>query len=54
MNFVSLNYVSLRPKVAEKIEKYLALSNNNCLTVGLYKNGEFYVFGNPEKKAPFL
>lgn len=50
MNFVSLNYVSLRPKVAEKIEKYLALSNNNCLTVGLYKNGEFYVFGNPEKE----
>lgn len=50
MDIISLNYKSLRPKVAEKIEKYLALSNNNRLTVGLYKNGEVYIFGSPEKE----
>lgn len=43
---ISLNYTNLRFKTAEKIKNYLALSNNNRITIGLYKEGKFYVFGN--------
>ncbi len=54
MDIVSLNYADLRLKTAEKIKNYLALSENNRLTVGLYKDGRFYVFGNPaEEKGLF-
>lgn len=45
-NIISLNYTALRFKTAEKIKNYLALSNNNRITIGLYKEGKFYVFGN--------
>ena len=47
MDIISLNYNDLRLKIAEKIKSYLALSDNNRLTVGLYKDGRFYVFGEP-------
>ncbi len=50
MDIVSLNYTDLRLKTAKKIKSYLALSTNNQLTIGLYKDGRFYVFGNPEEE----
>ena len=50
MDIVSLNYADLRAKTAEKIKSYLALSGHNRLTVGLYKDGAFYVFGDPEEE----
>ena len=43
---ISLNYTNLRFNTAEKIKNYIALSNNNRITIGLYKEGKFYVFGN--------
>ncbi len=46
MDIISLNYSALRLKTAEKIKKYLTLSDNNRLTVGLYKEGKLFVFGN--------
>ncbi len=49
--FVNLNL--LRPKLTEKINKYIALSKNNKLTIGLYKNGKCYVFGNTEENRFF-
>lgn len=50
MNIISLNYTDLRFKTAERIKSYLALSDNNRLTVGLYCRGRLYVFGNPEEE----
>ncbi len=50
MDIISLNYTDLRFKTAEKIKSYLALSDNNRLTVGLYCGGRFYVFGNPKEE----
>lgn len=54
MDIVSLNYTDLRVKPAEKIKSYLALSNHNRLTVGLYKEGRFYVFGDPVEENRLL
>ena len=53
MDIISLNYNDLRFKTAEKIKSYLALSDNNRLTVGLYCKGKLYVFGNPEEENRF-
>lgn len=53
MDIVSLNYTELRSKTADKIKKYLVLSDNNRLTIGLYKGGRLYVFGNPEEENQF-
>ena len=53
MDIISLNYADLRFKTAEKIKSYLALSDNNRLTVGLYCGGRLYVFGNPEEENRF-
>ncbi len=53
MDIISLSYKELRFKTAEKIKSYLALSNNNQITIGLYKGGQFYVFGDPEKENLF-
>ena len=53
MDIISLNYTDLRFKTAEKIKSYLALSDNNRLTVGLYCRGRLYVFGNPEEENRF-
>ena len=50
MEIISLNYTDLRLKTAEKIKSYLALSGHNRLTIGLYKAGRFYVFGDPEEE----
>lgn len=50
MDIISLNFTNLRLKTAEKIKSYLELSNNNRLTIGLYKDGKFYVFGDPNKE----
>ena len=54
MDIISLNYTDLRFKTAEKIKSYLALSKNNRLTIGLYKEGKFYVFGDPAEENRFL
>lgn len=53
MDIISLNYNNLRFKAAERIKSYLALSNNNRLTIGLYCKGKLYVFGNPEEENRF-
>ena len=53
MDIISLNYTDLRFKTAEMIKSYLALSDNNRLTVGLYCRGRLYVFGNPEEENRF-
>ncbi len=53
MDVVSLNYTDLRLKTAEKIKRYLALSENNRLTIGLYCRERLYVFGNPEEENRF-
>lgn len=54
MDTISLDYTALRPKAAEKIKNYLALSCNNRLTIGLYKEGRFYVFGDPREENQLL
>lgn len=51
MDIISLSYSNLRFKTAERIKHYLALSDKNRLTIGLYCNGKFYVFGNPEEET---
>ena len=53
MELISINLNRLRPKSAEKISKYLALSEHNRLTIGLYKNGKCYVFGSTEENRLF-
>lgn len=53
MEIIPLNYTNLRFKTTEKIDNYLALSEHNRLTVGIYKDGRFYVFGNPEEERCF-
>lgn len=51
MTFVNLD--QLRPKVVGKIKNYLALSEHNRLTIGIYKRGNCYVFGGPEETERF-
>ena len=41
-----LGYEAFRPKVVGCINKYLSLSENQSLTVGIYRGGERFVFGN--------
>lgn len=53
MKFAFVNLNLLRPKLAEKINKYLDLSEHNRLTIGLYKNGNCYVFGDAEENRLF-
>lgn len=43
MELIFLDVNSLRPKVIEKINEYLSLSEHNKLTIGFYKNGNYYV-----------
>ena len=43
-----LNIDAFRPKVACCINKYLSLSKMQSLTIGFYRNGKLYVFGNSE------
>lgn len=50
MDIISLDYTTLRPKTAEKIKNYLLLSPKNRLTIGLYKEGKLFVFGNAEEE----
>ncbi len=54
MDIFSLSFTDLRFKVSEKIKKYLSLSLNNRITIGLYDNGRFYVFGNPEEEKRLI
>ena len=49
MKLIFVNLNRLRPKLTEKINKYLTLSEHNRLTIGLYKNGKCYVFGSTEE-----
>ena len=53
MEFTFLDVNSLRPKVIEKINEYLSLSEHNKLTIGFYKNGNYYVFGSEEDNRLF-
>lgn len=53
MNIISLNHADLRLKTVEKIKSYLALSDNNRLTIGLYCKGNLYAFGDPEEETRF-
>lgn len=53
MELISVNLNRLRPKSAEKIKKYLAISEHNRMTIGLYKNGKCYVFGSTEENHLF-
>ena len=46
MEIIYLNADRLRAKAKEKTNKYLSLSKHNRLTIGLYKDGRFYVFGD--------
>ena len=41
-----LNAESMRKKVADSVNKYLSISNNQSLTVGFYKSGKMYAFSN--------
>ncbi|MBE6778200.1 MAG: beta-lactamase family protein [Ruminococcaceae bacterium] len=50
MDVISLDEAALRPKVAQKMDAYRALSPNNRLTIGLYCRGRLYVFGDPEEE----
>jgi CubicO group peptidase (beta-lactamase class C family) len=49
MEFIYINPNQLRPKAAEKIRAYLALSEHNRLTIGLCKKGRCYIIGRPEE-----
>ena len=53
MKLIFIDFNQLRPKVAEIIKKYLALSEHNRMTIGLYKNGMCYVFGDAEESRLF-
>ena len=53
MELVFINLNMLRPKVMEKINKYLALSKHNQMTIGFYKGGKCYVFGSEENNRLF-
>ena len=50
MDILSFNDTDLRQKTAEKMKKYLALSDNNRLAVGLYCRGRLYILGNPREE----
>ena len=51
MDIISLDYSNLRFKVVDRIKRYLALSDNNRITVGLYCKGDFYIFGNLQEES---
>lgn len=53
MELSFLDFNRLRPKIIEKIHRYRSLSKNNRLTIGLYKNGKCYVFGNADENRLF-
>lgn len=53
MKLIFVNLNRLRPKSAEKINRYLALSEHNRLTIGLYKKGICYVLGSVEDNGLF-
>ena len=45
---------AFRPKVHKCIEKYLSLSSHQSLTVGFYKKGKWFVFGNQNDPTSLL
>lgn len=49
--YIDLN--ALRPKSAQKIKNYLSLSKYNKLTIGIYKNGKCYIFGQDSENNLF-
>lgn len=53
MELTFANKTLLRPKVLEKINKYLDLSEHNNLTIGFYKGGRCYVFGEKAENTLF-
>lgn len=53
MELVWVDLNKLRPKVVEKINNYLGLSKHNQLTIGVYKKGKCYVFGEYDQTDLF-
>ncbi|MBR5473549.1 MAG: beta-lactamase family protein [Clostridia bacterium] len=53
MELVWVDLNKLRPKVVEKINNYLDLSKHNRLTIGVYKKGRCYVFGENDQNDLF-
>lgn len=53
MELVWVDLNKLRPKVVEKINNYLGLSKHNQLTIGVYKKGKCYVFGEEDQNDFF-
>lgn len=49
-----LDIDAFRPKVHKCIEKYLSLSSHQSLTVGFYKKGKWFVFGNQNDPTSLL
>lgn len=45
-----LNRTSFRDKVLNSYDKYLKLSNDQAIAIGIYKAGKCYIFGNAIKK----
>ena len=52
IEFLSID--AMRPKVVNSINKYLSLSKNQSLTVGFYRGGRLYVFGNSPDPTKLL
>lgn len=53
MEIVFVNLSRLRPKLVERINKYLALSEHNRMTIGIYKSRKCYIFGTAEENRLF-
>lgn len=53
MELTFANKTLLRPKVLDRINRYLELSEHNKLTIGFYKDGQCYVFGEAAENALF-
>lgn len=49
-----LSQEAFRPKVIACIDKYLSLSENQSLAIGLYRGGKMYVFSNSESPLTLM
>ena len=50
MQVVKLERSAFRTKLLNCYDKYLNLSNHQCIAIGIYKNGRYYTFGNAIEK----
>ena len=51
---IPLRRDAFREKVLSNVDRYLALSEQQSLTVGFYRRGEWYVFGNHAPDAALM